>query len=150
MRHIPVAPVWSDDPELDSLFHPGLAFDHPRDVVRDPDLTLREKRAILSSWASDACAVASHPAMRLPPGAKQPIEFDDIVDALRSLDRGPLPKQRLAASGRCIARAVDRPSRGNNRVVAKKIIDVAQSGESDRVRKRQQALKSLGITPASS
>jgi hypothetical protein len=56
MRHIPVAPIWSDDPELDSLLHPAWAFDHPLDVVRDPDLTLREKRAILSSWASDACA----------------------------------------------------------------------------------------------
>ena len=93
MRHIPLSPLWSDiDPELDSLLHPASAFDHPQDVVRDPDLTTEEKRAILSSWASDACAVESHPAMRLPPGAKQPVGFDDIVDALRSLDRAPLPK----------------------------------------------------------
>jgi hypothetical protein len=93
MRHIPLAPLWSDiDPELDSLLRPSSAFDHPLDVVRDPDLTTEEKRAILSSWASDACAVESQPPMRLPPGAKQPVVFDDIVDALRSLDRAPLPK----------------------------------------------------------
>ena len=43
--------------DLDELLHPAQAFDHPRDVVNDADLTLGEKRAILASWASDACAV---------------------------------------------------------------------------------------------
>jgi hypothetical protein len=92
MRHIRLA----FDPELDSLLHPASAFDHPQDVVRDPNLTTEEKRAILSSWASDACAVESQPAMRLPPGAKQPVGFDNNVDALRSLDRAPLPKWKRA------------------------------------------------------
>jgi hypothetical protein len=93
MRSIPLAPL-SDisDPELRSLLHPASAFDRPEDVVRDPDLTTEEKRAILSSWASDACSVESHPTMRLPPGTKHPVSFDEVVDALRSLDSGPLPK----------------------------------------------------------
>jgi hypothetical protein len=43
--------------ELDELLHPAQAFQHPREVVNDPDLSLNEKRAILASWASDACAV---------------------------------------------------------------------------------------------
>jgi hypothetical protein len=92
MRTIPFA-LWSNtaDPELDGLLHPASAFDHPQDVLRDPDLTIQEKRAILSSWASDACSVESQPGVRLPPGAKQPVSFDEIVDALRSLDSGPLP-----------------------------------------------------------
>ena len=42
-----------------ALLHPAQAFSHPSDVVNDPDLTLNEKRAILASWASDACAVDS-------------------------------------------------------------------------------------------
>jgi hypothetical protein len=71
---------------FDALLHPAQAFEHPADVVNDPDLTLSEKRAILSSWASDACAVEAVPAMRRPPGA-QPIAFDDIMDALKALDR---------------------------------------------------------------
>jgi hypothetical protein len=75
------------DPELEQLLHPAAAFDHPRDVVNDPDLTLSEKRAILSSWASDACAVESQPALRKPPGARTPVSFDEVVEALRSLDR---------------------------------------------------------------
>jgi hypothetical protein len=94
MRNALLAPMWASlsDPELDALLHPASAFDHPRDVLNDPDLTTEEKRAILSSWASDACSVESQPAVRLAPGAKHPVSFDEIVDALRSLDSGPLPK----------------------------------------------------------
>lgn len=77
--------------ELDHILNPSAIFDHPRDVLNDPDLTRQEKRAILSSWASDACAVESMPALRQPPGCKAPISFDEIVDALRSLDDDPTP-----------------------------------------------------------
>jgi hypothetical protein len=113
MRHIPLAPLWSDlsDPELDTLLHPASAFDHPRDVVRDLDLTLEEKHAILSSWASDACAVESQPALRRPQGAKQPVEFDDIVDALRSLVNGP-PKWKCVV-GRGRSGSNESPNGGN-------------------------------------
>jgi hypothetical protein len=72
--------------DFDALMHPGQAFDRPADVVIDPDLTLSEKRAILSSWASDACSVEAVPALGRPPGA-QPVMFDDIMDALKALDR---------------------------------------------------------------
>jgi hypothetical protein len=75
--------------ELEQLLRPASIFDHPRDVLNDPDLTTQEKRAILSSWASDACAVEEMPGLRQPPGSKQPVSFDDIVDALRSLDYDP-------------------------------------------------------------
>jgi hypothetical protein len=71
--------------EIDALLHPACAFGHPMDVVRDIDLTLYEKRAILSSWASDACAVEDVPELRQPfPAAT--VKFDDIMDALRVLD----------------------------------------------------------------
>ena len=43
--------------EVTELLHPAAAFGHPMDVVEDCDLTSYEKRAILSSWAADACAV---------------------------------------------------------------------------------------------
>ena len=75
--------------DLDRLLNPAAVFAHPRDVLNDPDLTRQEKRAILSSWASDACAVESQPELRQPPGAKVPVSFDDIVEALRSLDDDP-------------------------------------------------------------
>jgi hypothetical protein len=78
--------------ELDQLLNPAAVFDHPRDVLKDPDLTKHEKRAILSAWASDACAVESASQLRRQPGAKRPVSFDDIIDALRSLDDDPPPR----------------------------------------------------------
>jgi hypothetical protein len=80
------------DPEIQALLHPSAAFEHPRNVLKDPDLTTYEKRAILSAWASDACAVESAPALRRPPGLKTAVSFDDIIDALRSLDDDPPPR----------------------------------------------------------
>ena len=72
---------------LNDLLHPGQAFSHPADVVNDPDLTLNEKRAILASWASDACAVESVPELRRAPvEGGRPVAFDDVMDALRALD----------------------------------------------------------------
>jgi hypothetical protein len=76
-----------DEFDLEALLHPAHAFEHPMRVVNDPDLTLSEKRAILASWASDTCAVEAVPALRLVPGASRTVDFDDIIDALRALDR---------------------------------------------------------------
>jgi hypothetical protein len=70
--------------DLDELLHPAQAFNHPSEVVNDPDLTLNEKRAILASWASDACAIEAAPELRV--GSKVPVRFDDIMDALKRLD----------------------------------------------------------------
>jgi hypothetical protein len=79
----------NDDDALDlnALLHPAQAFSHPSNVVNDPDLTLNEKRAILASWASDACAVGPAPALRCAPNGGRPVGFDDVMDALRALDR---------------------------------------------------------------
>jgi len=78
--------------ELDQLLNPAAVFNHPRDVVNDADLTKQEKRSILSAWASDACAVQSLPGMRFPPDAKAPVSFDEIIDALKSLDDDEPPR----------------------------------------------------------
>jgi hypothetical protein len=75
------------DLELDEFLHPARAFAHPCDVVNDSDPTLNEKRAILASWASDACAVEAAPALRCPPGSRRPVPVDDVLEALRSLDK---------------------------------------------------------------
>jgi hypothetical protein len=73
--------------DFDSLLHPAQAFEHPSTVVTDPDLTLNEKRAILASWASDACAVEAAPTLRYAPGCKKPVSFDEVIEALRALDK---------------------------------------------------------------
>jgi hypothetical protein len=71
--------------ELDYLLHPAGAFRTPMEVVNDPDMTVQEKRAILASWASDACAIEAAPDLRRPP-ASPIVRFDDIMDALKQLD----------------------------------------------------------------
>src|SRR6201993_2955311 len=75
--------------DFEALIHPGTVYAHPRDVVADRALTLAEKRAILASWASDASAIASCPALRAPDGLKAPVTIDEILDALCALDNGP-------------------------------------------------------------
>ena len=80
--------------DLDHLLHPAGAFRAPMDVVADPDLTMNEKRAILASWASDACAVEAAPELRRP-SAGPPVRFDDIMDALKHLDAEAVGKPQL-------------------------------------------------------
>lgn len=86
--------------DLDRLLNPAAVFDHPADVLNDPDLSKQEKRAILSAWASDACAVQCLPGMRVLPDSKSPVTFDDIIDALKSLDDDPEPPRPGGASAR--------------------------------------------------
>jgi hypothetical protein len=87
MKNLDDLPIPSTSFDLDDLLHPARAFEHPRNVVADPDLTVNEKRAILASWASDACAVEAAPALRCAPGGRRPVNVDEILEALRDLDR---------------------------------------------------------------
>jgi hypothetical protein len=59
-----------------------------REVLASPVLTRHEKRSILASWASDACAVEGMPAWRCLPGTGALVLLDDILSALYALDRG--------------------------------------------------------------
>lgn len=63
-------------------------FRHPFDVARHPRLEPEVKRAILASWAADANAVESKPALRRPSELARPVPVDDVLAALRSLDVG--------------------------------------------------------------
>jgi hypothetical protein len=73
--------------DIEALLHPSRAFRHPLDVVRDADMTFAEKRSVLASWASDACAIESNPALRAS-ATGNVVHYDDVIDALQSLDAG--------------------------------------------------------------
>jgi hypothetical protein len=94
--------------DINALLNPGTVFDHPKAVVAHPALSIAEKRAILASWASDASAIASCPALRAPTGLKAPVTIDEILEALRELDgRSPNPPggkpNRLRSTSRALA-----------------------------------------------
>jgi hypothetical protein len=75
--------------DLNAILYPGSVYDHPRDVVADTTRSIGEKRAILASWASDAAAVASNPALRELPGSKRMVTIDEVLEALSALDGAP-------------------------------------------------------------
>jgi hypothetical protein len=68
---------------------------HPFDIARHPTMEPEVKRAILASWASDSAAVEGKPGLRKPPGRRRSVPVDDILAALRLLDR---PDQHVGAS----------------------------------------------------
>ena len=65
--------------EVAAPSQPANAFAHPMDVVDDCDLTSYEKRAILFSWAADACSIEG-PGRLVQESA---VSFEDILDALQ-------------------------------------------------------------------
>ena len=111
--------------DLDALLHPASAFAHPMDVVRDTDLTLNEKRAILASWASDACALEAAPELRVTTSGHV-VRWDDIMEALRTLDRE--------------ADSYDKPLPHYKRVLAKKRGDLLGIRSRSRIRDDQGRL----------
>ncbi|MBW8812166.1 MAG: hypothetical protein JF588_01965 [Caulobacterales bacterium] len=72
---------------LERWLRPAVGFGHPRDVLKDPILEATEKRAVLSSWASDASAVQDQPTLRWLLGTPEPVPLADILEALDRLDR---------------------------------------------------------------
>ena len=58
--------------DLNAILHPGFGLRPPPRRRSGPTISIGEKRAILASWASDAAAVASNPALRELPGSHQP------------------------------------------------------------------------------
>ncbi|MGF6308850.1 hypothetical protein ABIB82_002487 [Bradyrhizobium sp. i1.8.4] len=94
--------------DINALLHSGTVFDHPKDVLADPSLSVSEKRAILASWASGVSAIASCPALRAPAGLKAPVSIDEILEALCELDGGPRnppggKPNRLRSTSRALA-----------------------------------------------
>lgn len=72
---------------LERWLRPAVGFSHPRDVLKDPELGLAEKRAVLASWASDASSVREEPSLRWLLGTPEPVPLADVREALERIDR---------------------------------------------------------------
>ena len=81
------------------------SFTFPHEVVDDPALSKSQKQAILSEWASDACAVESFPVLRLLPGTRLPVTFSSIRDARCYLDRKYGEEYENALHEQCVIAA---------------------------------------------
>jgi hypothetical protein len=80
-----VAPGADDHDE--ALEAGAFSFRHPQQVLAHPALTGSQKRALLASWASDACAEENLPGWRRIPGSGALVLLDDVLEALRALDQ---------------------------------------------------------------
>jgi hypothetical protein len=83
----PLAPEQRLSSILDGLLRPAIGFNRPSDVLKDADLSVSEKRAILSSWASDSCAVEGKPYLRWMVGSDDPVPLDEVLEARARLDQ---------------------------------------------------------------
>lgn len=71
-----------------ALVAPGDVFRHPREVLAHPGLSQADKRAVLASWASDACVIEGAPGLRCLVGSRaEPVSIDAVLAALGELDR---------------------------------------------------------------
>lgn len=106
------------------LLRPAIGFSRPGEVLRDPFLDTDGKRAVLSSWASDASAVENWPTLRWLFGTEAPVPLAEVLEALNRLDREapdedaphstgdrPRPAQRLRHHDARRSVAKERPRR---------------------------------------
>ena len=70
---------------LPSFFGPELPYSGPKELLAASELSIVEKRKILSSWASDARAVPDAPALRMVDNG-QAVTIQEILEALKTLD----------------------------------------------------------------
>jgi hypothetical protein len=96
---------------LDRGVRPAVGFAHPTDVLKDPHLTHDQKREILCSWASDASAVRDEPALRWLLGTVEPVHIDEVLEALRRLDRLSGASSRIIGEGRELGLVRGAPAR---------------------------------------
>jgi hypothetical protein len=78
-------------------FRPDAHHRSVQAVLKDPQLSSDEKRAILSAWASDMYAIEASPMLRMVPGHTTPLRLSEILGALRGLDDDDPPPRGGAA-----------------------------------------------------
>ena len=97
------APAHRHEPERIAEFReflsPQAVFSNPFEVVDEPSLGVGEKRAILARWLACICAAEAALGLKwMPTTSPDPMEFDDVMDAMRALEPGApdRPSMRMA------------------------------------------------------
>jgi hypothetical protein len=85
--------------EFEAFLSPEAVFSDPLDVVAHPELGIGEKRAILARWLARICATEAALGLKwMPAASSEPVQFDDVMDALGALEREAARPGRRAAS----------------------------------------------------
>ncbi len=75
--------------EFEAFLSPEAVFADPFEVVAHPNLGIGEKRAILARWLARVCANEAAFGLKwMPPANGEPVQFDEVMDALRALEQG--------------------------------------------------------------
>jgi hypothetical protein len=91
---------WGRTPEFEAFLCPEAAFSDPFEIVAHPTVGIGEKRAILSRWLARICATEASLGLKWMPQANAgTVEFDDVMDALRALEREGPGRVARPASG---------------------------------------------------
>jgi len=79
---------WTRLSEFETFLSPEAAFSSPFDVLAHPDLGIGEKRAILARWLARICASEAALGLKwMTATNSETVQFDDVMDALRALER---------------------------------------------------------------
>jgi hypothetical protein len=84
--------------EFEGLLDPEAVFSDPVEILASPALGTDEKRAILARWLSRICAAEAALRLERVSAPHRGVQFDDVMDALRALERGA-PGPTPAAGG---------------------------------------------------
>jgi len=84
----------SNSQDLNTINIPTFRFPYQsvEAVLNDDILDRAQKRAILSSWASDLFAIEGCPWLRRVPGVARDLKTSEIFAGLRTLDEDPPPR----------------------------------------------------------
>ena len=123
---------------------------HSGSVLNDATLTIDEKRRVLASEASDARAVADHPALRRLDDGRI-VGIDDILDDLKKLDGFPIATTPNSQSNErsCVTVQATFQDFVDAEIACALLSDASlQAGEPEAVGLKRWLVQVGGITPA--
>ncbi|SRR6266436_4144411 len=88
-----------------ALVNPAACFASPSEVLRDPKLSMEQKREILRRWALDAYLIEVAMTEGMPQG--EPSRLDEVIDALIDLEDA----ENLAATAKAMQARPANPDR---------------------------------------
>lgn len=89
------------------IANPQRHFDHPVDVLNEPELSVDEKRRILESWKQDAQRLAESTAENMSGGEETDLrDVSKVLVQLKEMEKAPQVTQPARHSTRGLGRGL--------------------------------------------